>query len=247
MTTADSIVLNGFIMKPADFDSTRRYPVVMMQFSGPGSHQVLDAWSSADWQQVLVPQGFIVACVDGRGTGARGTAFRSCTYGRLGGLEAQDQIAAARYMASQSYVDPERIAIWGWSFGGFTTLMSMSMSKDVYKAGVAIAPVTDWRFYDTVYTERYMSVPQDNAEGYDAASPLCRAKDLSGNLLIVAGTADDNVHYTNMLRYIDALVAADKSFEMQMYTDRNHSIYGGNARPHLYKRFIDFFRCQLLR
>ena len=123
----------------------------------------------------------------------------------------------------------------------------MSMSKDVYKAGVAIAPVTDWRFYDTVYTERYMSVPQDNAEGYDAASPLCRAKDLSGNLLIVAGTADDNVHYTNMLRYIDALVAADKSFEMQMYTDRNHSIYGGNTRPHLYKRFIDFFRCQLLR
>ena len=247
MTTADSIVLNGFIMKPADFDSTRRYPVVMMQYSGPGSQQVLDAWSSADWQQVLVPQGFIVACVDGRGTGARGTAFRSCTYGRLGVLEAQDQIAAARYMASQSYVDPERIAIWGWSFGGFTTLMSMSMSKDVYKAGVAIAPVTDWRFYDTVYTERYMSVPQDNAEGYDAASPLCRAKDLSGNLLIVAGTADDNVHYTNMLRYIDALVAADKSFEMQMYTDRNHSIYGGNARPHLYKRFIDFFRCQLLR
>lgn len=245
-TTPEGVELNGFMMKPADFDTTRRYPVVMMQYSGPGSQQVLDAWSSADWQQVLVPQGFIVACVDGRGTGARGTEFRCCTYGQLGVLEAQDQISAARYMASLPYVDAGCIAIWGWSFGGFTTLMSMSMSSGVYKAGVAIAPVTDWRFYDTVYTERYMSTPQQNRAGYDAASPLCRAASLSGNLLIVSGTADDNVHYTNTLRYINALVAADKQFEMQMYTDRNHSIYGGNSRQHLYKKFIEFFHRQLL-
>lgn len=240
-TTDDGVNLNGFIMKPADFDSTRRYPVVMTQYSGPGSQQVLDKWSSLDWEQALVPKGFIVACVDGRGTGARGRDFRQCTYRQLGVLEARDQIAAARYMAAQPYVDASRVAIWGWSFGGYMTLMAMSMSDGVYKAGVAIAPVTDWRFYDTVYTERYMATPQENAAGYDASSALKRAGDLSGDLLIVAGTADDNVHYPNTLRYIDELVAADKQFEMQIYTDRNHSIYGRNARPHLYKRFIRFF------
>ncbi|MCD7710649.1 MAG: S9 family peptidase, partial [Porphyromonadaceae bacterium] len=201
--TEDGETLNGFLMKPVDFDSTHRYPVVMMQYSGPGSQQVVDAWGSVDWQQALVPHGIIVACVDGRGTGGRGVAFRSCTYRKLGIQEAQDQIAAARYMAAQPYVDPQRLAIWGWSFGGFTTLMVLSMDT-LYKAGVAIAPVTDWRFYDSIYTERYMSTPQENSEGYDAASPLNRAKELSGNLLIVAGTGDDNVHYTNTLRYIDA-------------------------------------------
>lgn len=239
--------LNGFIMKPKDFDATRCYPVIMTQYSGPGSQEVLDKWISIDWVQCFVPEGVIVACVDGRGTGARGRDFRQCTYKQLGVIETQDQIAAARYMASQPYVDASRIAIWGWSFGGYMTLMTMSSVADVYCAGVSIAPVTDWRFYDTVYTERYMSTPQENGEGYNVASALNRAKDLSGSLLIMAGTADDNVHYTHTLRYVDELVAANKQFEMQLYTDRNHSIYGRNARPHLYKRFIEFFRTKLLK
>ncbi len=245
--TSEGIELNGFIMKPKDFDATRRYPVVMTQYSGPGSQEVLDKWISIDWEQAFVPEGVIVACVDGRGTGARGRDFRQCTYLNLGVTEAKDQIEAARYIASLPYVDASRVAIWGWSFGGYMTLMTMSSSADVYKAGVAIAPVTDWRFYDTVYTERYMATPQENKNGYDASSALLRAKELAGNLLIVAGTADDNVHYTHTLRYVDELVAVDKQFEMQLYTDRNHSIYGRNARPHLYKRFIKFFREQLLK
>lgn len=238
-------MLNGYIMKPENFVSGKKYPVVMVQYSGPGSQMVLDKWAPVDWTQYLTDNGYIVACVDGRGTGGRGTAFSRSIYCRMGVSEAQDQIAAARYLGTLGYVDASNIAIWGWSFGGYTTLMAMSMSSGVFNSGVAIAPVTDWRYYDTIYTERYMRTPQENNEGYDLTSPLKKAASLNGKLLIVSGTADDNVHYLNTLQYSEALVQADKQFEMQIYTNRNHSIYGCNTRLHLYTRVCDFLQRNL--
>ena len=232
-------------MKPENYISGKKYPVVMVQYSGPGSQMVLDKWAAIDWTQYLTDNGYIVACVDGRGTGGRGTAFSRSIYCKMGILEAQDQIAAARYLGSLGYVDSSNIAIWGWSFGGYTTLMSMSMSSGVFKSGVAIAPVTDWRYYDTVYTERYMRTPQENNDGYIQTSPLKKAADLDGKLLIISGTADDNVHYLNTLQYSEALVQANKQFEMQIYTNRNHSIYGCNTRYHLYTRVYDFLQRNL--
>ncbi|WP_418495159.1 S9 family peptidase [Coprobacter sp.] len=238
-------ILNGYIMKPDNFISGKKYPVVMVQYSGPGSQMVLDKWAAIDWTQYLTDNGYIVACVDGRGTGGRGTVFSRAIYCKMGILEAQDQIAAARYLGSLGYVDSSNIAIWGWSFGGYTTLMSMSMSSGVFKSGIAIAPVTDWRYYDTVYTERYMRTPQENNDGYTQTSPLKKAADLDGKLLIISGTADDNVHYLNTLQYSEALVQANKQFEMQIYTNRNHSIYGCNTRYHLYTRVYDFLQRNL--
>jgi len=249
-TTSEGVKLNGWMVKPADFDATKKYPVIMFQYSGPGSQQVVNSWSIGSmgqgglFDQYLTQQGFIVACVDGRGTGARGAEFEKCIYLHMGDLESKDQVEAALHLGSLPYVDKENIGIWGWSFGGFNTLMSMSEGRPVFKAGVAVAPPTDWRFYDTVYTERYMRTPQENPEGYDT-NPTVRAKNLHGALLICHGLADDNVHPQNTFEYTEALVQADKDFKMNVYTNRNHSIYGGNTRTHLLRQIVNFFESEL--
>jgi len=238
-TTSENIQLNGWLLKPVNFDANKKYPVLMVQYSGPNSQEVLDKWK-VDWEYYLATLNYVVACVDGRGTGARGSEFRKCTYEQLGILETKDQVEAAKYLGQQTYIDKERIGIWGWSYGGTMTLMCMSTGDKVFKAGISVAPVTDWRLYNTAYTERFMRRPQENFKGYDASSALQRAGKLQGNLLLVHGTADDNVHTQNTMLYIDKLVAADKQFEMQLYTDKNHSILGKQTRRHLYTRMSDF-------
>ena len=213
----------------------------MFQYSGPGSQQVLDSWSAPSWESYMTTKGYIIVCVDGRGTGGRGEEFKKCTYLNLGVKEAQDQVETAQYLGRLAHVDKNRIGIWGWSFGGYMTIMSMSEGTPVFKAGAAVAPVTDWKYYDTIYGERFMRTPKENAEGYKAGSAFARANNLHGRLLLVHGMADDNVHYQNVAEYSECLVQANKQFEMQIYTNRNHSIYGGNTRYHLYTRLTDFF------
>ncbi|OIP84150.1 MAG: S9 family peptidase [Porphyromonadaceae bacterium CG2_30_38_12] len=237
--TSENIVLNGWMLKPADFDASKKYPVLQVQYSGPNSQQVLDKWN-VNWEYYLASKGYVIVCVDGRGTGARGTAFRHCTYQQLGKLEAADQIETARYLAKQSYIDKDRIGIWGSSYGGYMTLMSMSSGEPIFKAGIAVAPVTDWKLYNTAYTERFMRRPQENFDGYKQASALEVASKLNGTLLLVHGTADDNVHLQNTLLYIDKLVKANKQVEIQLYTDKNHSILGEQTRRHLYTRMSEF-------
>jgi len=238
-TTSENIKLNGWMLKPVNFDATKKYPVLMVQYSGPNSQEVLDNWS-VDWEYYLATQNYVVVCVDGRGTGARGAEFRKCTYEQLNILETKDQVETARYLGQLPFIDKDRVGIWGWSYGGTMALMCMSTGEKVFKAGVAVAPVTDYRFYDTAYAERFMRRPQENFKGYDASSALQRADKLQGNLLIIHGTADDNVHTQNTMLYIDKLVAADKQFEMQLYTDKNHSILGKQTRRHLYTRMSEF-------
>lgn len=244
-TTSEGVVLNGWMVKPADFDASRRYPVVMYQYGGPGSQQVRNAWGigmsgqGAILEQYLCQQGYVCVCVDNRGTGGRGAAFEKCTYQQLGKLEAADQVETALWLGQQSYVDHERIAIWGWSYGGFNALMSMSEGRGVFRAGIAIAPPTSWRYYDSVYTERYMRTPQENPAGYDDC-PIARAEQLHGALLLCHGMADDNVHFRNTAEYTEALVQADKDFRQLVYTNRNHSIYGGNTRHHLFRQCVKF-------
>ena len=238
--TGDGVSLNGWMMKPVNFSASKKYPVLLYQYSGPGSQQVLDTWSIS-WETYMASRGFIVVCVDGRGTGGRGADFEKCTYLNLGVKEAKDQVATAQYMGSQPYVDKNRIGIWGWSYGGYMTLMSMSEGTPVFKAGVAVAAPTDWRFYDTIYTERFMRTPKENAEGYKESSAFTRADKLHGNLLLVHGMADDNVHFQNCAEYAEQLVQLGKQFDMQVYTNRNHGIYGGNTRQHLYTRLTNFF------
>ncbi len=242
--TGKSVSLNGWMIKPANFDAQKHYPVVMVQYSGPRSQQVKDEWSY-DWAQHLAQSGYLVVCVDGRGTGGRGEAFCKQTYQRLGLMEAEDQIEAAKYLSAQSYVDKNRIAIWGWSYGGYNTLMAMSLGNGIFKAGIAIAPVTNWKFYDSVYTERYMRTPGENNDGYELSSPSHYASQLQGDLLLVHGTADDNVHYQNSAEYAEELVQAGKQFEMQVYTNKAHSLNGGNTRQHLYERFMRFLEKNL--
>lgn len=237
--TASDYELNAWMVKPADFDESKKYPVLMVQYSGPNSQQVLDKYGF-DWEHFLASKGIIVVCVDGRGTGARGEAFRKCTYLRMGDLESKDQVEAAQTLGRLPYIDKKRMAIWGWSFGGYNTLMALSVGDGTFKAGIAVAPPTDWKYYDSVYTERYMRTPQENFEGYAATSPIRLAKDMQGKLLLVHGTADDNVHYQQTMDYAEALVQAGKQFDMQLYKDRNHSIYGGNTRHHLYTRMSNF-------
>lgn len=250
MTTADGITLNGWMVKPVNFDATKRYPVIMYQYSGPGSQQVKDAWNigmnsqGAILEQYLCQQGFLCVCVDGRGTGGRGADFEKCTYLRLGDLESHDQVEAALWLGKQSYVDKDRIAIWGWSYGGFNTLMSMSEGRPVFRAGVAIAPVTSWRFYDSIYTERFMRTPKENPTGYDDC-PISRASQLNGALLLCHGSADDNVHLRNTAEYTEVLVQADKDFRQLVYTNRNHSIFGGNTRNHLFRQCVNFLKEEL--
>ena len=249
--TSDGVELNGWMVKPADFDASKKYPVVMFQYSGPYSQQVHDSWyignyGNAMFESYMAGEGFIMVCVDGRGTGGRGTEFGKCTYLNIGKYEPGDQVETAKYLGSLPYVDKDNIGIWGWSFGGYNTLMSMSQDDAVFKAGVAVAAPTDWRFYDTVYTERYMRTPKENKEGYDAGSAIVNVNKLSGNLLLVHGTADDNVHLRNMIRYTHALTQANKKFEMALYPDSNHSIYyGNNTRYHLFEKIAEFFKANL--
>jgi dipeptidyl-peptidase-4 len=250
-TTSEGVQLNGWMVKPADFNPAKRYPVIMYQYGGPGSQQVLNQWgigmngNGAILEQYLCQEGYICVCVDNRGTGGRGADFEKCTYLRLGELEARDQVETALWLGQQSYVDKDRIGIWGWSYGGWNTLMSMSEGRRVFRAGVAIAPPTNWRFYDTVYTERYMRTPQENQQGYDDVNPIARAAQLHGALLLCHGLADDNVHYQNTAEYVEALVQADKDFRQLVYTNRNHSIFGGNTRNHLFRQAIKHFNMTL--
>ena len=247
LTSSEGVTLNGWMVKPADFNPQKQYPVVMYQYGGPGSQSVKNTWNvgmagqGAALEQYLCQQGFICVCVDNRGTGGRGADFEKSTYLKLGQLEAADQVEAALWLGQQSYVDKKRIAIWGWSFGGFNTLMSMSEGRGVFCAGVAIAPPTTWRYYDTIYTERYMRTPQENPTGYDD-NPLTRVDRLQGALMIVHGLADDNVHYRNTAEYCEVLIQADKDFRQQIYADRNHSIYGGNTRNHLFRQCVNFLK-----
>ncbi|NDV81234.1 S9 family peptidase [Bacteroides sp. 51] len=239
--TTQGTTLNGWIMKPAGFNASKKYPVLMFQYSGPGSQQVVDNWAGPSWESYMTTKGYIIVCVDGRGTGGRGEEFKKCTYLNLGVKESQDQVETAKYLGTLPHVDKNRIGIWGWSYGGYMTIMSMSEGTPVFKAGVAVAPVTDWKYYDTIYGERFMRTPKENAEGYKAGSAFTRANNLNGRLLLVHGMADDNVHYQNVVEYSECLVQADKQFEMQIYTNRDHGIYGGNTRYHLYTRLTDFF------
>ena len=250
-TTSEGVKLNGWMVKPADFNPSAKYPVIMYQYGGPGNQQVLNQWGigmsgqGAILEQYLAQHGYICVCVDNRGTGGRGAEFEKCTYLRLGELEARDQVETALWLGQQTYVDKERIGIWGWSYGGWNTLMSMSEGRPVFKAGVAIAPPTCWRYYDSIYTERYMRTPNENKSGYDEVNPIYRASQLHGALLICHGLADDNVHYQNTAEYVEALVQADKDFRQLVYTTRNHSIFGGNTRHHLFRQAINHFNAEL--
>lgn len=251
VNTADGIQLNGWMVKPKNFDASKKYPVLMYQYGGPGYQMVFNSFDNGFmggliWEQRLAQKGYIVVCVDGRGTGGRGDEFKKCTYMKLGDLESHDQVETALWLSKLPYVDKSRIAIWGWSFGGFNTLMSMCEGREVFNCGVAVAPVTDWRFYDTVYTERFMRTPQENPKGYDC-SPLHRYDKIKGNLLLVHGMADDNVHFQNSAELAEALVQLGYQFDMQVYTNRNHSIYGGNTRRHLVTRIENFLDAHLLR
>ncbi len=237
-------MLNGYMIKPLDFNPNKKYPVIMSQYSGPGSQQVLNNWK-VDWEEYFATQGYVVVCVDGRGTGNRGKEFESVVYMKLGYYETIDQIAAANYMAKQSFVDANKIGIWGWSFGGYEVLMAMSQLNSPYAVGVAIAPVTDWRFYDTIYAERFMRTPNENENGYNEGSPLKRVKLQKGNLLIMSGTADDNVHITNTYQYAAEMTQQGKLFDMMVYLNMNHSINGCETRLPLYNKVLDFFNRNL--
>lgn len=245
--TSEGVELNGWMMKPANFNPSKKYPVIMHQYSGPGSQQVLDKWGIGSFgdggmfEAVMCDKGYIMVCVDGRGTGGRGAAFEKCTYLSIGLKEAADQAETAKYLSTLSYVDGSRIGIWGWSYGGYNTLMSMSEGSGAFKAGVAIAAPTDWRFYDTVYTERFMRTPKENGDGYRASSAINHVAALKGKLLLIHGSADDNVHFQNFMEYNEALVQANIQFETQIYTNRNHGISGGNTRNHLMNRVVNFF------
>ena len=234
--------MNAWMIKPKDFSPNKKYPVLMFQYSGPGSQQVSNAWDGRNtiWFNLLAQKGYIVLCVDGRGTGYRGTKYKKATYKNLGKYEIEDQIAAAQWMGSQNYVDAGRIGIFGWSFGGYMASLAMTKGADVFKVGIAVAPVTTWRYYDTIYTERYLQTPQENPQGYDENSPINFAGLMKGKYLLIHGTADDNVHYQNAVEMAEALIQKNKEFEFMTYPDKNHGIYGGNTRLHLHQKMTDF-------
>ena len=234
--------MNAWMIKPKDFSPNKKYPVLMYQYSGPGSQQVSNAWDGRNtiWFNLLAQKGYIVLCVDGRGTGYRGTKYKKATYKNLGKYEIEDQIAAAQWIGSQSHVDAGRIGIFGWSFGGYMASLAMTKGADVFKVGIAVAPVTTWRYYDTIYTERYLQTPQENPQGYDENSPINFAGLMKGKFLLIHGTADDNVHYQNAVEMAEALIQKNKEFEFMTYPDKNHGIYGGNTRLHLYQKMTNF-------
>jgi dipeptidyl-peptidase-4 len=239
--------LNGWIMKPPGFDPARKYPILFTVYGGPGSQTVLDSWGGANylWHLMLTQQGYLVASVDNRGTGMRGRDWKKIVYGRLGVIETQDQAAAAKAIGRWNYVDSTHIGIWGWSYGGFMSLNTLFQDSDVYSMAMAVAPVTQWKFYDNIYTERYMGLPRDNAAGYDKGSPLSYVDQLKGKLLLVHGSGDDNVHYQNSQALINAMVKANKPFEMMEYPNRNHGIFGGNTRVHLFDLLTRFLHDNL--
>ncbi|MFV5699596.1 S9 family peptidase [Flavobacterium sp. ZT3R17] len=236
--------LNAWIMKPKDFDSTKKYPVFMIQYSGPGSQQVVNGWGSSNeyWFMMLAQQGYIVACVDGRGTGYKGADFKKVTQKELGKYEVEDQIDAAKVIGNYSFVDKSRIGIWGWSFGGFMASNCIMKGNDVFKMAIAVAPVTNWRFYDSVYTERYMQTPQENASGYDENSPINYVDKLKGKFLLIHGSGDDNVHVQNSMQMMEALIQANKQFDSQIYPDKDHGIKGGKTRIQLYTKMTNFIK-----
>lgn len=242
LTTEKGHGFNSWMIKPKDFSASKKYPVLMFQYSGPGSQQVANTWNGTNdyWYFMLAQKGYIVVCVDGRGTGFKGAGFKKCTYKELGKYEVEDQIDAAKVIGKYSYVDASRIGIWGWSYGGFMASNCIFQGADVFKTAIAVAPVTSWRYYDSIYTERYMQTPQENASGYDNNSPINHVNKLKGNFLLVHGTADDNVHVQNTMKMIEALVQANKQFDWAIYPDKNHGIYGGKTRLQLYTKMTNF-------
>jgi len=234
--------LNTWMIKPSNFDASKKYPLLMYQYSGPGSQQVANKWNSSNdyWYYMLAEQGYIVACVDARGTGYKGADFKKVTQKELGKYEVEDQIAAAKLFGSRNYIDEDNIGIWGWSYGGFMSSNCLLKGNDTFAMAIAVAPVTSWRFYDSIYTERYMTTPQENASGYDENSPINHVDKLKGDYLLIHGTGDDNVHVQNTMRMVEALVQANKQFEWMIYPDKNHGIYGGNTRLHLYTKMTNF-------
>lgn len=244
MKTAKGNELNAWIMKPKDFDPSKKYPVFMYQYSGPGSQQVNNEWNSYDdyWFMMLTQQGYIVACVDGRGTGFKGADFKKVTQKELGKYEVEDQIDAAKEIGNYAFVDKTRIGIFGWSYGGFMSSNCILKGNDVFKMAIAVAPVTNWRFYDSVYTERYMQTPQENPSGYDENSPINHVNKLKGKYLLIHGSGDDNVHVQNTMQMMEALIQANKQFDSQIYPDKNHGIYGGKTRIQLYTKMTNFIK-----
>ncbi len=240
--TSDGVELFGWMMKPEQMDPANKYPLLMYVYGGPGSQSVLNTWGGNDylWYQMLCGKGYVIACVDGRGTGGRGSEFEKQVYRRMGELELNDQIEAAKYFGSLDFIDRERIGIWGWSFGGYMSSLCITGGPEYFSLAVAVAPVSSFRLYDNIYTERYLGLPRDNPEGYDNYAPLVHADKLKGKLLIVHGSADDNVHFQNTMEFVKELISSNKQFEMQIYPDRNHSIVGGNTRYHLFKRITGF-------
>ena len=236
--------LNAWMIKPKDFDASKKYPVFMYQYSGPGSQQVNNDWNGTDdyWFMMLSQQGYIVACVDGRGTGFKGAEFKKVTQKELGKYEVEDQIDAAKVIGNYSFVDKTRIGIFGWSYGGFMSSNCILKGNDVFKMAIAVAPVTNWRFYDSVYTERYMQTPQENASGYDDNSPINHVSKLKGKFLLIHGSGDDNVHVQNSMQMMEALIQANKQFDSEIYPDNNHGIYGGNTRIQLYNKMTNFIK-----
>ena len=247
LTTEKGHKLNAWMIKPKDFDATKKYPVFMYQYSGPGSQEVANKWNSTNdyWFMMLAQHGYIVACVDGRGTGFKGAAFKKCTQKELGKYEVEDQIDAAKVFGKYNYVDASRIGIFGWSYGGFMASNCLFQGADVFKTAIAVAPVTSWRYYDSIYTERYMQTPQENASGYDNNSPINHVSKLKGNFLLIHGTADDNVHVQNTMKMVEALVQANKQFDWAIYPDKNHGIYGGKTRLQLYTKMTNFIKEKL--
>jgi len=244
ITTEDGeeITLNGWMIRPPHFHPDSTYPLLMYVYGGPGSQTVTNQWGGSNqmWFAHLAQQGMVVASVDGRGTGARGASFRDCTYKTLGKLESHDQIAAARYFGNLPYIETDQISIFGWSYGGYMSSLCLSLGADVFHSAIAVAPVTNWRYYDSIYTERYMALPGENGDGYDAHSPISHTDKIVGDLLLVHGSADDNVHYQNSMEYVRRLIQSDVDFEFMTYPDKNHGIYGGNTRLHLYRKMSNF-------
>jgi dipeptidyl-peptidase-4 len=242
ITTSKNVELNAWMIKPPNFDEGKKYPVFLTIYGGPGSQTVTNSWGSSNyfWHQMLAQKGYIVISVDNRGTGARGVDFKKVTYKQLGKYETEDQIEAAKYFATLPYVDASRIGVQGWSYGGYMSSLCLLKGAEYFKAAIAVAPVTNWRFYDSIYTERYMQTPQENEDGYDDNSPINHVEKLKGKYLLVHGMADDNVHLQNTSEMISALVDADKQFDLFVYPNKNHGIYGGNTRYHLYTKMTNF-------
>ena len=240
-------LLNMWIIKPPNFNPQNKYPLIIYQYSGPGSQEVENRWNTNRdfWHQMLAQKGYLIACVDGRGTGFKGKKFKKITYGQLAKYETEDQISFAKYMSKFSYIDKDRIGIWGWSYGGLISTNCILKGSDIFSLAIAVAPVTNWRFYDTIYTERFMGLPKDNKEGYDLNSPLNFAHLLEGDYLLIHGSADDNVHLQNTMRMVEELIQEDKQFEWMIYPDKNHGIYGGNTSIHLYNKMTNFIENNL--